>query len=86
MKCVTSIDGAVLLDLECTCYGVGVILDGEAKSKGNLSRGARYNSALTFLDGKKGYMAVVVSEDRTIDIIVKDQNPAKKAELPQTDC
>lgn len=75
---VTSIDGAIILS-ECgNCYGIGVILDGEAVIKGSLARGARYNSAINYISLKKRagerYAAVIISEDKTYDIITTEQS------------
>lgn len=73
---LTSIDGALLVDPRGTCYAAGVILDGAAiKGKGDSSRGARYNSAIRYVYGvradiSKGQcLAVVVSKDRTINLV-----------------
>jgi len=68
---ITSIDGAFFTDTNFVCYGVGVILDGIAIKPGLSYRGARYNSAKCYIDGKESgkYISVVVSEDETIDII-----------------
>jgi hypothetical protein len=40
MAAVTSIDGAVMIDLDGTCHGIGLILDGVAGGNENSSRGA----------------------------------------------
>ncbi|GGI25026.1 diadenylate cyclase [Pedobacter mendelii] len=72
MQQVTSIDGAVLLDTNCLCYGIGVILDGIASSYGDSSRGARFNSAVRyyeFMEKKTGIVLVVISEDGMINLI-----------------
>ncbi|MFW0716882.1 DNA integrity scanning protein DisA nucleotide-binding domain protein [Pedobacter sp. N23S346] len=69
---VTSIDGAVLLDTNCYCHGIGVILDGIASSYGDSSRGARFNSAVRyyeFMEKKTGIVVVVISEDGMINLI-----------------
>ncbi|GLC90220.1 tetratricopeptide repeat protein [Lysinibacillus piscis] len=70
---LTSIDGAIYLDTECTCYAIGMILDGKAVAdKGNSSRGARYNSAIRYqnLDNLKDRsVIVVISEDGMVDVI-----------------
>jgi hypothetical protein len=68
---LTSIDGAVFLDTNFLCYGVGVILDGIAVKTGLSARGARYNSAQCYIDNKdyEKFAAVVVSDDETVDII-----------------
>ncbi|MEH7856344.1 hypothetical protein V7652_28370, partial [Bacillus thuringiensis] len=73
IKGITAIDGAVLLDDNGACYAIGVILDGIANEKiGTISRGARYNSALRYLNYCKENsipcLIVIVSEDKYIDI------------------
>ncbi|HSN67200.1 MAG TPA: diadenylate cyclase, partial [Fusibacter sp.] len=50
IRSITSIDGAVLMDLDGFCHGIGVILDGIATEKGDPSRGARYNSAIRYVE------------------------------------
>ncbi|NMO22822.1 hypothetical protein HPC49_43230 [Pyxidicoccus fallax] len=67
----TAIDGAILLDPDGVCHGVGVILDGESYLLGTASRGARFNSALRYVQARKGIgrLAVVVSEDGQVDLI-----------------
>ena len=69
MKAVTSIDGAVLIDPKATCFAIGVILDGTATQKGNPARGARYNSAIRYVDKEPESMAVVISEDGMVDLV-----------------
>jgi len=68
---ITSIDGAIFIDTNFFCYGVGIILDGIAIKAGMSSRGSRYNSAKCYIDNKisEKFIAVVISEDETIDII-----------------
>lgn len=67
---VTAIDGAVLLDCEATCHAVGVILDGTATKAGDPARGARYNSALRYVNStSEPTMCVVVSEDGYVDLV-----------------
>lgn len=69
---LTNIDGAVLVSPEGLCHAVGVILDGAATGTGDISRGARYNSAIRYLAGSgKGSMVIIVSEDGRIDILPK---------------
>lgn len=69
---VTAIDGAVLLDQSGLCHAIGVILDGRASPNGTPSRGARYNSAVRYIESASSpVLAVVVSEDRTIDFLPK---------------
>lgn len=78
IKNITSIDGAVMIDENSFCYGIGVILDGNALVKGSAARGARYNSAYNYIAGKKKdkmkYIAIVLSEDKTIDIITTEDD------------
>lgn len=69
---ITSIDGAVLIDIDCTCHAIGVILDGIATKNGDSSRGARYNSAVRYyeyMENKAQTVLVVISEDGFIDLI-----------------
>lgn len=69
---LTKIDGAVLVSPDGVCAAVGVILDGAATGTGDVSRGARYNSAIRYLAGAgKGSMVIIVSEDGRIDILPK---------------
>jgi DNA integrity scanning protein DisA with diadenylate cyclase activity len=69
MRVVTAIDGAVLIDPSATCYAIGVILDGLASERGTSARGARYNSAIRYVEGIGGCLVVVVSEDGSIDLV-----------------
>lgn len=70
MESVTAIDGAVLVDTTSTCYAIGVILDGLASKHGTPSRGARYNSAIRYVETSDfPCIAIVISEDGSIDLI-----------------
>lgn len=76
---VTSIDGAVLLDQSGLCHAIGVILDGRASLKGTPSRGARFNSAVRYIESATSpALAVVISEDRTVDFF-----PKLQAQIPR---
>lgn len=72
---ITSIDGAVLLDIDGICHGIGVILDGMATEKGDPSRGARYNSVVRYVQtiattpNFSNCFSVVVSEDGDVNIV-----------------
>jgi DisA bacterial checkpoint controller nucleotide-binding len=66
---LTAIDGAVLLDPHGHCHAIGVILDGMATDVGKPERGARYNSAIRYVMGTAATMAVIVSEDRTFEVL-----------------
>ena len=52
---MTKIDGAMLIDPNCICYALGVILDGyiEPSYEGDAGRGARYNSAKLYIHNIK---------------------------------
>lgn len=73
LRDLTGIDGAVLLDPSGRCFGIGVILDGLAANQGDPSRGARFNSAVRYVqsasDRDIATLAVVVSEDGGVDFI-----------------
>ena len=72
-RLVTSIDGAVLLDPDGYCYSIGVILDGRASGRGDSTRGARYNSAVRYVESSKyPCLAVVVSEDGLVNVITAE--------------
>lgn len=56
------------------CYSLGVILDGLASARGTPARGARYNSALRYVETVRKQrqhrcVAVVVSEDGPVDVL-----------------
>lgn len=70
---MTSIDGAILLDLGCNCWGMGIILDGNSIVCGKNSRGARYNSVYNYvanrrIDGRI-CIGIIISEDGMVDIV-----------------
>lgn len=74
MRMITAIDGAVLVDPSSKCHAIGVILDGTAVKKGDPSRGARYNSAIRYVENRKEHhtykcLTIVVSEDGTVDLV-----------------
>lgn len=81
---LSSIDGALIIDTNGLCHAIGVILDGIANEKCNMARGARYNSALTFVTNKNfkdiyGFnnekcKVFVFSEDKTVNILPDDIN------------
>ena len=79
---LTPIDGAVLLGSDGVCHAIGVILDGRATPEGDPARGARFNSAVRYVQThEKPSMAVVVSEDGGVDLI-PDLRPAiQKSEI-----
>jgi hypothetical protein len=69
----SSIDGALMLDLQGRCLGGGLILDGEAGPNEDPARGARYNSVIRYLRRCAQHqipcLVVVVSEDGMINVL-----------------
>ncbi len=64
------IDGGILVDPAGVCFAIGVVLDGPARDECTPARGARYNSAVRYvLDSPAARMAIVVSDDRTVDVV-----------------
>lgn len=49
LKGITSMDGALMADLQGNCHAVGAILDGETMVAGHPGRGARYNSLVNYV-------------------------------------
>ena len=71
---LSSIDGALVLAPDGSCAGFATILDGKAMSQGNPARGARYNSAQTYLDNVRGpALAIVISTDGSVDYLKKNR-------------
>ncbi|MCE9567931.1 MAG: DNA integrity scanning protein DisA nucleotide-binding domain protein [Planctomycetes bacterium] len=69
MAAATAIDGAVILDIDGVCHGIGVILDGEAGPNESAARGSRYNSTVRYLRRNPECLVVIVSEDGMIDVL-----------------
>jgi hypothetical protein len=78
---VTSIDGAVLVDLDGTCHAIGVILDGQAHRHCSPSRGARYNSAVRYAYGRTDCMVVIKSEDGMVNLFPSLRPQIKRSDL-----
>lgn len=82
---ITNIDGALYMDIDGYVHAIGVILDGYAKAgKGDSSRGARYNSAVRYINGDEiegKCVIVVISEDGMIDIIPDSEIEKQISEL-----
>jgi hypothetical protein len=69
LRQVSAIDGSILLDPQGNCHAIGVILDGIANEQCTPSRGSRFNSAVRYVStGVARRLAIVVSDDRTVDI------------------
>lgn len=70
LRSVSGIDGTIILDPAGFCHAIGIILDGEATEQCTPSRGSRYNSGVRYVHkGSHRRLAIVVSDDRTVDII-----------------
>lgn len=69
LRQASAIDGSILMDPQGYCHAIGVILDGVANDQCTPSRGSRFNSAVRYIrSGTMRRLAIVVSEDRTVDI------------------
>lgn len=67
---LSKIDGAILLDSHGGLDVAGVILDGIAGDQGDRARGARFNSAVRYLDTVDiPTVIVLVSEDGMLDLM-----------------
>lgn len=64
-----ALDGAILVSPDGVCHGIGIILDGLADQFCLASRGARYNSAVRYVHSGERRLAVIVSDDRTVDVV-----------------
>lgn len=81
IKSISKIDGSIIIDENTTCHAIGVIIDGVACEIGDKSRGARFNSAIKYIDKRQDEaVAIVVSEDKMIDIIDKERISKLKEE------
>lgn len=81
---VSGIDGSIILDPFGNCYAIGVILDGFANEQCTPSRGSRFNSGVRYVEAnKKQRLAIVVSDDKTVDIIPLLRHRIEKAKIIQ---
>lgn len=69
LQAATGIGGAMLLDPTGVCHAIGVILDGIATPHGRPSRGSRFNSAVNYVSNRPRTIAVVVSDDGSVDVL-----------------
>lgn len=69
---ISSIDGAIIASPNGMIHSFGVILDGLASTNGNPARGARFNSAIRYVDEQSTRnipcLALIVSEDGYVDL------------------
>lgn len=68
---LTDMDGAVLVDKLGQCHAIGVILDGQARGKGEPSRGSRFNNAIRYLDSDPPASIVVVYRQMAASIFFR---------------
>jgi hypothetical protein len=66
---LAKVDGALHIGPDLKLHAFGCLLDGQAVPGENLSRGARFNSALRFTSERREVIVVVVSSDRPVSII-----------------
>jgi len=77
IKRLCAIDGAMMVGFTGECFGCGIIIDGEVKIKGDMSRGARYNSAINYVEtfnqmyAGERMIGIVVSEDGMVNLLPK---------------
>lgn len=78
VEALSSIDGALIINPQGEVYAAGAILDGYASEFGTVTRGARYNSSIRYVetmtiknDNPHNCLAIVISEDGMIDVISK---------------
>ncbi|MBL1822865.1 hypothetical protein ELE64_33570, partial [Klebsiella pneumoniae] len=81
---VSGIDGTILLDPAGLCHAIGIILDGEATDECTPSRGSRYNSGVRYVQTSgTRRLAIVVSDDRTVDIIPQIKRLCSRSKIEQ---
>lgn len=69
LRQASAIDGSILMDPQGHCHAIGVILDGLSNDYCTPSRGSRFNSAVRYVrSGNVRRLAIIVSEDRTVDV------------------
>jgi hypothetical protein len=81
---VSGIDGTIILDPFGLCHAIGVILDGFANEQCTPSRGSRFNSGVRYVEAnKKQRLAIVVSDDKTVDLFPLLRPRIDKAKIIQ---
>lgn len=84
LRSVSGIDGTILLDPAGFCHAIGIILDGEATDQCTPSRGSRYNSGVRYVQASgPRRLAIVVSDDRTVDIIPRIRGLVSRSKVEQ---
>lgn len=81
---VSGIDGTIILDPYGFCHAIGVILDGFANEQCTPSRGSRFNSGVRYVEAnKKQRLAIVVSDDKTVDVFPLLRPRIERAKITQ---
>ncbi|XQE67384.1 diadenylate cyclase [Pseudomonas sp. P3C3] len=84
LRSFSCIDGTILLAPDGVCHAVGIILDGEATDQCTPSRGSRYNSGIRYVQTSEARrLAIVVSDDRTVDIIPRIRRLVSRSKIEQ---
>lgn len=84
LRSVSGIDGTILLDPTGLCHAIGIILDGEVTDECTPSRGSRYNSGVRYVQtSSTRRLAIVVSDDRTVDIIPPIKRLCSRSRIEQ---
>ena len=84
-RLVSGIDGSIIIDPYGVCHAIGVILDGPAQPECTPSRGSRYNSGIRYVGATDvPRLAVVVSDDRTVDVIPVLRPRIKRSAVDET--
>ncbi len=84
LRSFSCIDGTILLAPDGVCHAVGIILDGEATDQCTPSRGSRYNSGIRYVQTSQvRRLAIVVSDDRTVDIIPRIRRLVSRSKIEQ---
>lgn len=68
-RSLAKVDGALHIGADLWLHAFGCLLDGHAVPGENLSRGARFNSALRFTSEHTNVIVVVVSSDKPVSVI-----------------
>jgi len=68
-RSLAKVDGALHIGADLRLHAFACLLDGHAVPGENLSRGARFNSALRFTSERNHVIVVVVSSDKPVSVI-----------------
>lgn len=69
LRQAANLDGAILATPYGVCHAIGVVLDGPADEFCVAERGARYNSAVRYTRQNPGRIAIIYSDDQTVDVV-----------------